>query len=356
MLTTPRRSALTVVAIMSVWACTETESIIDPGVELSTARAVSGPGYTAQEVGYLPGDVQSAASGVNDLGYVVGVSYPPSSANPSDPHAFLRAGNRMIALSMKGMAKAVSGGSPIYVAGEVFLGTNTPVRWTYDPATGSVSEEIVAPYGVVADINDQGLIIGSKDSRATLWPVSGAPITIEPIAGFTRSSGRGVNNAGHASVTFHGDFPRGFLVIDDNPIELPPAAGHTMTFSGEVSEPADGFVYVSGISAANVETDYHLARWKVDIASATVVGVEARSEVSEGRGVSDGGTVPGQIETSNGTSSAIAWTLTGTIPLKPTKGGSLASADDISANGRYIVGNAAYRGFSSRGLLWTRNP
>jgi uncharacterized membrane protein len=355
-----RRLGLAVITIASASACTQTESITDPGLQISAARPVSGPGYVAQEVGFLPGHVRSAAYGVNDLGYVVGESLPPASADPWHPHAFILAGNAMTALSERGRAVAVSGGSPVYVAGVDFTGGNNPARWTFDPVTGNVSEEIVGAGGEGVDINDAGLMIGitaprTEASRATLWPVGQSPVTISPTGGYTRSTGRGINNAGYAAVTFSGggNPARGFLVIDGgSPIELPPAAGHTMSFAGDVSEPVDGLVYVSGISAADTLDDYHLARWTVDVANRVVTSVVARKEVSEGRGASDEGVVPGQIE-GKSSSSAIAWTLTGTIALKPTKGGSAAQANDISANGQYIAGSAIYK-LARRGLLWTR--
>jgi hypothetical protein len=44
--------------------------------------------------------------------------------------------------------------------------------------------------------------------------------------------------------------------------------------------------------------------------------------------------------------------LNGTLALKPTKGGQDAQADDMSANGRYVVGDARY-GLSIGALLWT---
>lgn len=359
MRTSLRRLAFSLIAITSASGCTRTESITDPGLQISAARPVSGPGYTAQEVGVLPGHVRSDAFGVNDLGYVVGQSLPPASADPWSPHAFILAGNTMTELSERGRAVAVSGGSPVYIGGVDFTGGNNPVRWTFDPATGNVSEEIVGAGGEVEDINDAGLMIGTTASgtearRATLWPVGGSPVTIDPTGGYTRSTGRGINNVGYVTVTFGGgDNPaRGFLVIDGAFIELTPAAGHTMSFAGDVSEPVDGIVYVSGISAADTLDDYHLARWTVDVSN-RVVSVVARKEVSEGRGASDGGVIPGQIE-GKSSSSAIAWTLTGTIALKPTKGGSAAEANGISANGQYIVGSAIYK-LASRGLLWTRS-
>ena len=361
MRTSLRRLAFTVIAITSASACTQTESITDPGLQISAARPVSGPSYTAQEIGFLAGDISSIPTGVNDLGYVVGVSFPPADANPWNQHAFLRAGNSMVALSMSGSANAISGGSPIYVAGVVHGFSEAPARWTYTPSTGTVAEEIVGADGEGIDINDAGLMIGTTEPRtearrATLWPVGGSPVTIAPTGGYTRSRGRGINNAGYAAVTFSGGgIPaRGFLLIDGDLVELTPAAGHTMSFAGDVSEPVDGFVYVSGISAADTVNDYHLARWTIDVANRAVTSVEARKEVSEGRGASNDGVIPGQIE-GKSSSSAIAWTLTGTIALKPTKGGSAAEAYGISASGQYIVGSAVYR-LASRGLLWTRSP
>jgi uncharacterized membrane protein len=353
------RSAF-ILSIIALAGCDAPASVSDPGLEIAAARAVSGPSYSAQEVGFLPGHSRSSAMDVNDLGYTVGISYP-ASGGPSTARAFIKTGSTMSVLGT-GLALAVSDGSPVYVAGREFSGPNDRVaRWTFDPVTRGVTEEIIEELANVSDINSGGTIIGTTvpwgmtNGVATIVPLSGSAWTIPATSGYTGSTARGINDAGHVSVTFHGTPSRAHLLVDGTLIELPPADGHTMSFGGEVSEPAGGFVYASGVSAANVENDYHLARWKVDLANKVVVSVEARREVSEGRGVANDGTVPGMIE-SRGSSSAVAWTLSGTIALKPTKGGGSTFTENISANGRYIAGSAIYKGGQERGLIWTRSP
>lgn len=347
------KHALALILVISACAPDDIVQSSADDIRPSEARNVSGPTYTAIEIAPLSGDVQTVANGVNDLGYVVGNSYPPNSQQPWYPHAFIRTGSGMTTLSATGTALAVAGATTVYVAGQDFSGaSDRPVRWTFDPANGSSSQEIVDVAGTPRDINSAGTIIGTTGNNATLWPLGGSPVSIPPASGYDRATGRGINDAGYMTVTFHGSSSRGYALIDGISIELPPASGHTMTFAGDISEPVNGIVYVSGVSAANVETDYHLARWKIDLATHSVLSTEAISQVSEGRGVSNGGTAPGQIE-GRQTASTIAWTLNGTVALKPTKGGSNPNANGISANGRYIVGDAFYKGFSTRGLLWS---
>ncbi len=233
---TSSRFAVAIIASLSIMACTQSESITEPGLQIAAARPVSGPVYVAQEVGFLPGDVRSTAYGVNDLGYVVGMSLPPNSANPWHPRAFLRAGSNMVELSARGFGKAVSGGSIVYVAGESFLEENIPTRWTYDPATGSVTEEILATSGRVSDVNDAGTVIGASAGRVTLWEVGGNTISIPPVSGFTSCRGKGINNAGHYTMSCSGNSMTAFLIANGNTIELIPAPGHTMSFAGAVSE------------------------------------------------------------------------------------------------------------------------
>ena len=346
------RLTFSLITVTVTLACTQADSVTDPQFEVSAARPVGGPVYVAQEVGFLPGDVQSEALGVNDLGYVVGTSYPASSVTPWNPHAFLRAGNTMIPLSMSGSARAVSNGTLIYIGGDVYSTTTQPARWTYDPSTGSVTEQIVGSSGSVEDINDLGTMIGNSAGDVTLWFLDGLMLTFPPVSGFTSCRGKGINNDGDYTMSCSGNSTRGIVSVGNQLFELPPAPGHSLTFAGEISDRLFNHIYVSGVSAGNVDNDYHLARWEIDLSTGTIRSVEALSQVSEGRGVTTFGVVPGQTE-NKGKSSGIAWTLDGTIDLKPTKGGSLVTAQDISGSAEFIVGSAAYKGFTSRALLWT---
>ena len=347
---TPRFVA--VATLMLATACAP-ETVVEPATPDLSIRAAkpTSPGYVAQKIAPYPGDAAVTPKGVNDLGHVVGISYPAAPVGPIGAHAFIRIGSTMHLLSTGASASAVSSGSPVYVAGDDYTsGENRITRWTFNPSTLSTSQETLDLPAVARDINDGGAIVGTSFPQAVVWPLGGDPELISAPAGFDRATGRGINNAGHVSVTFHGTASRGFLRVGTTMIELPPATGHTMSFSGDVSEPVNGIVYVTGVSASNVETGYHLARWKVDITTGTVLSVEARREISEGGGVSDAGWVAGQNEGTK--ASAFVWTLNGTLALKPTKGGQDAQADDMSANGRYVVGDARY-GVSIGALLWT---
>ena len=350
---TPALRSAFIISIIAITGCDAPDRISDSGLEVMAARASSGPSYSPQEIGFLEGHDGSAVNDVNDAGYIVGWSYP-SAGGPTAARAFIRTGSTMSVLGT-GNAMAVSNGSPVYVAGQDWSTGDTRIaRWTFDPTTGAVTEEIVEELGVVADINNAGTMIGTTGGVATLVSLDGVVSTVPPSSGFESSTGKGVNNAGHAGVTFRAEFSRAQLLVDGTLIELPPAGGHTMSFAGKVSDPVGGFVYVSGVSASNVDTDYHLTRWKVDVANKIVVNAEVRREVSEGSGVSSDGTIPAMIE-GKSSPTAAAWTLSSTIALKPTKGGSAPQTAGISPNGRYIVGSGIYK-LRSRALLWTRTP
>ena len=345
---TPALRSAFIISIIAITGCDAPDRISDSGLEVMAARASSGPSYSPQEIGFLEGHDGSAVNG-----YIVGWSYP-SAGGPTAARAFIRTGSTMSVLGT-GNAMAVSNGSPVYVAGQDWSTGDTRIaRWTFDPTTGAVTEEIVEELGVVADINNAGTMIGTTGGVATLVSLDGVVSTVPPSSGFESSTGKGVNNAGHAGVTFRAEFSRAQLLVDGTLIELPPAGGHTMSFAGKVSDPVGGFVYVSGVSASNVDTDYHLTRWKVDVANKIVVNAEVRREVSEGSGVSSDGTIPAMIE-GKSSPTAAAWTLSSTIALKPTKGGSAPQTAGISPNGRYIVGSGIYK-LRSRALLWTRTP
>src|SRR5687768_5345916 len=337
-------------ALVFAIACTP-EQVAGPaqqGLEVRTARP-SASAWVAQEIGVPTGDGSSEPLGVNDFGHVVGRSFPAS--GPAAFHAFLQVGSTMTVLSDSGSAMAISSGSPIYITGSDYSpGYDDIARWAYDPSTGTTTQAFLGAGGAGRDINDAGTIVGTSGTRAVVWPLGADPTFIDAPAGFTHAQGRGINNAGHLSLTFQGVTPRGFLKIGSTMIELIPGPGHTMSFSGDVSEPVNGIVYVAGISAGNVETDYHLARWKVDVGAGTVVSVEVRGEVGEGGGVSNAGAVAGQKEGKQ-SSTAFVWSLTTTTSLKATKGGTNTEAVDMSANGRYVIGTATYS-LRRRGLLW----
>jgi hypothetical protein len=353
----PRFRLLVLASILA--GCAAPDSIVESKntpatLEISAARPTS-TRYVAEEVGALPGDVHAFANGVNDLGYVVGISEPQPTGSFVPYHAFLKTGSTMTMISNAGRAEAVSNTYPLYIVGaDTHTGTDLPARWTIATAGASPTVEVFGTsFGDAVDVNDAGVAIGTAQQRARVWAVDGSEEVIEPTGAYDRTSGRGINNSGHICVGFYdeeGD-DRAFLRVDGTWIELPPSGSYPSSYASDLSNPVNGIVYVSGVSADGVtNTDYHLTRWTVNVTTKQLINTERKKEISEGHGVSDAGALGGQAE-KNSTSSGFLWTLTDAIGLKPTRGGSSPQITDVSPNGLYITGNAAY-GLQFRGVLW----
>jgi probable HAF family extracellular repeat protein len=157
-----------------------------------------------QDLGTLPGHVESYAYGVNDSGHVVGYS----GSGFLNQRAFLRTtgamqnlgtlgGNRSRALAVNNPGDVVGSSETSIYIDHAFLFSNGTMN-----DLGTIGGN---PNGnsVAVDINDKGQIVGTSTVgndlftvHATLWR-NGKPKDLGALPGYPYSYGKGINNAGH---------------------------------------------------------------------------------------------------------------------------------------------------------------
>ena len=89
-----------------------------------------------QDLGTLPGDVDSAAIGINDMGQIVGVSIDAN----FNPRAFLRQGRDLVDLNT-----LVAGGSPLDLASACSINTAGEIVGFAFDNSGNVHAYMAAP-------------------------------------------------------------------------------------------------------------------------------------------------------------------------------------------------------------------
>jgi hypothetical protein len=328
-----------------------------PSGEPLAAKPSGGGGgaYSVIDLGVPVGYNSGEAADVNDAGMVVGT------INGSQPRAFARVGNALVALTSTdaSSARAVSNGNPTYVVGWVSVGGNSqPARWSI--SGGAVSAPTVLPnpgYGVAAGVNDQGDVVGGR----TIWKSGGAIQTVTPPGDFTSLELTDIDNAGHVVFNAAGSatsIDRAYLLrATGGMIELAPPAQMAGYYAvvDNMSEPTNvGVVYVVGKVQLD-DTTCYAALWTVDLNSGSAT-VTVRSEnIGSAWGVSNAGTFAGH-QGQGWTTSTFAWPLGGgAIALPMPKGGKNGHVRAVSPNGRLITGYAEFTQLKRHPVLWSGN-
>lgn len=319
----------------------------------------SAPAYTSANLGTLPGDNQSRANGVNDVGEVVGYSC----CSPQS-RGFVRLAGVLTALAGEGgNALAISNGSTRYVVGWAGS-TSSPVRWSI---VGNVPGQPVslglgsATWGAARGVNDAGESVGNAGIDAAMWDAAGDLTLVSAPTGFVRGEGRDINNAGHAVFAFSrsdAGWPNGIAIgylrlASGDLIALPPVTANGTSYANSLTAVTGDLVQVAGSSYATPSSP-RAVRWTVNIVSRQIVSTEVRSEASHAVGISDGGAASGFAEGPPNSlkSSAFRWQGTGLLSLSPPKGAKDGKAWATSPNGRLIAGEAIVQ-LSRRAILWT---
>jgi uncharacterized membrane protein len=349
------------VALVAIVAGACTADIPSAAVPTDPALAKGGPGgpsapaaYTVLDVGALLPGSPSEARGVNDVGDVVGFY----GSGPTYPYAVV-SGLPVTLGGGTGWAVGISNGNPAYVAGHVGLGNwNVPARWSLADPTQPTYLPLAAgeTFGFAKDVNDAGDAVGSVNSNAAMWLADGTRIPIATPAGFATGEGRGIDNAGLAVFQFftvpRGSADRGYLRLGSGAlIQLPPVGTDVLSYVNDVSEVANGLVYVAGSTNSGGQVS-RAVRWTVDAATGAIVATSVLATTgSHGLGVSDAGGIAGFFDTEGARRiEPFLWRGTSVLQLAPPKGTRDARALALSRSGRYVAGDVHS---ALRALRWT---
>jgi probable HAF family extracellular repeat protein len=315
-----------VLAALAVLACGP------PAANAARPGGATTVGYTAEILGYLPGNNQSQAFGVSRRGNVVG----QSAGGSGEQRAFYwdartRTLSDITRLGANGGAFAIAGDATEYAVGyenasdggHAALWISPPSQPIYLDGSGS---------GAMG-VNDYGTAVGHYRGTAAIWSLSGGAYERTDIPlrdGDVQSSATDVNNDnivvgyGYAQGTYAA---RGFLRLTDGRlVDIAPLAGHPESVAGAVSNVSNGVVRVTGSSGAITTGggESRAVRWTVDVRTGAIVETLVLTQSWTG-GVNDAGDVAGTTN-KRGTQSASLWRNGTYLPLKAPNGSGSSAA------------------------------
>lgn len=350
-----RAGVLILAALLS--SCTPERATAPAATDALTVSAARGTttSYAVTEIGTLPGDVESYAFEVNNAGQVVVQSQYFSMSEPRTARWYIRSGGQNTMFT-EGAINSIGNAAVTRVGG----GNGTaPMVWTFDPATGfSAGTELDysgAPSGTVQVVNETGDAAGSVGTDAAIWKADGTRIIVANVnpAVFESGSVRDINNSGDAVIQYHDNsgLHRGYVRTSDGAmIELPVYSQHSSLVRG-VSEMIDGKILVAG-TVDERNGNYRAVKWTVDPAARWVISRHSLADRSYSTAMADDGTIVGDLSGSASTT-AFVWTASSLISLKTPKGSNSGRTWSVSANGKYISGDARYSGGYRKAVLWT---
>lgn len=352
----PNACVIAVVALLV--ACTPEKVTAPVASEALSVRAARGAtsSYAVTEIGTLPGDVESYAFEVNNAGQLVVQSQYFSMSEPRTARWYIRSGGQNTMFT-GGVINSIGNASVTRVGG----GNGTvPMVWTFDPSTGfSAATELDysgALSGIVQAVNEAGDAAGSVGSDAAIWKSDGTRIVIPNVnaAVFESGSVRDINNSGDAVIQYHDNsgLHRGYLRTSDGVmIELPPGGSQSSSLVRGVSEVIDGKIFVAG-TVDDRTGNYWAAKWTINHAGHYVMSRHGLADRSYSNAMADDGTIVGDISGSASTT-AFVWTNSSLILLKTPKGSNSGRTWSVSANGKYISGDARYGGGYRKAVYWS---
>lgn len=351
------RSSVALLAVLA-GACTGDVPSAAAPTDPTLARAPAE--YTVLNVGALLGDYSSAARAVNNAGDLAG----HYCCDPGTRAFALVSGAPVFLGGASGAAWGMSNGSPALVAGSA---DGLPVLWSLAgpaspmPLERTAAEIAAEASGTARGVNVAGAAVGDVAGVPAMWAAGGSRIVdaIATPAGYGRGEGRGIDDAGHAIFQFF--VPGGNQETADSRayvrlatgvvVELPPVGTDVTSFANDIGEEASGLVYVAG-STRSSELVSRAVRWTVDVAAASVVGVDLIATTgAHGLGVSDAGGIAGFVDVGSFKSYAYLWRGAGLLKLNAPKGTRDSKAWAMSRSGQYVAGQAI--GGSTQAVRWT---
>ena len=353
-------------ALLLLSAC-QNEDITSPATQhdptVRYAKATTS-GYTPIEIGTLPGDVESYAPAVNNLGHVAVSSTYYSSTEQRRGRWFIRAGSQNFILS-SGAIYDLSNGATTYVAvNTVPDGNMVPSLSTFTMSTGfsalSILDYTPHPGATVNAVGDAGQAAGTIAGIGAIWHSDGTRTDVANVdpSVFEVVLAKDINNTGDALFEMADNnlnHNRAYLRTSDGTmILLPPLTGHVASRGSEVSEVVNGVLYVAGTSDDR-QGNYRAVRWVVDVETHGLIATHARSDRSSSSGIADDGTVVGDLSATAGNIPFVWKANNTTVTLKAPKGLNSPTSWSISGNGRYISG-AAKSGSYTKAVYWVATP
>jgi probable HAF family extracellular repeat protein len=206
------------------------------GPDAFAGHAVLWDGGVATDLGTLPGDNYSRATGINEAGWIAGVSYDTQFM---DERAVLWQDGIPVDLGNLGgpgftIAVSVNDAGQVVGMSPDSSGLPHAFRWE----NGEMTDLGVLPghlFSQASDINETGAVVGASinmfgESRAFLWVDGAGMVELGAVPGSAQSLALGINRTGHViGIAFNslGDPSsyRAILWTDGEPMELPALPG-----------------------------------------------------------------------------------------------------------------------------------
>ncbi|MDR2565785.1 MAG: choice-of-anchor M domain-containing protein [Bifidobacteriaceae bacterium] len=334
-------------------------SVAQPGAALGLGRLAQEYSLTLLEP--TNGGASAGALGLNDQGDVVGITRPTSSAQPQrtvlwEAHGDHFHAHELANLDGSQFSRGFDVNNQGQIVGEAFdsQGASIPIRWEGTTAPEHVTSLNAAGTGILNDIDNDGVAVGSASGAAVRLAADGAVTTL-PIpgpAGTTAASLTATTIAdgqvvgGRGSLTLPGQSGSRLLgVVWDAQgarlLETPQGA----------SSPAVAGVRSDGLavgSATAGSTERPVA-WGTDGVPYTLALPEVSDYTHAAAKAVSGGVIVGYTSKFAGNTSfggaATGWDATGAVDLNSRvaalpEGVTLQSASDVNESGQ-IVGTAA---------------
>lgn len=322
---------------------------------IDTTRTQS-PGHVATTIGFLNGDVQSAAFAVNAAGQVVG----QSANGTGGARAFYWDGtlHNLTTPGTFGGAYAISNGSPVYVGGyQETGGVRHAALWT--PASSTTVTVLETSDSFVRGLNDAGTAVGRYvDTNAAvhgaIWRAGAGRIDIPPLAGHVHTSAEDINNDGIVIGTAFGvqsaTDKAWVRLADGELLELAGLPGATGTNAFALSDVVNGQFYIVG-SSISTDGVRRGVRWTFQLATKTITA-EQLGDMYVATGVTNVGHVSGISAPGGPSQPALLWR--DGVSLALSAAGAIAGGRGVAgATGRiYVVGDV-FAGAFPVAVRWT---
>ncbi|CAG0978341.1 hypothetical protein PHYC_01626 [Phycisphaerales bacterium] len=170
-------------------------------------RAVRVAGGVMSDLGVLHGGVHASANGINDLGWIAGMSQRRIGNDTFQRAALWRDGS---VIDLGTFGGEYSEANAVNNAGQVVgwawypLPTRRPHAFLWSDSTGMIDLGTLGGYtSFAADINDLGAVVGSSNvlpangaSHAFMWTARDGMIDLGTVPGADESSAAAINNRG----------------------------------------------------------------------------------------------------------------------------------------------------------------
>ena len=356
---TPRTLASALLFTLLATACDrQTPMAPDPAL---LAHGVDGGDFASiTDLGTLPGAFESRANAINDLGQVVGESWPSGFVERSRP-VIWRRGERIRDLGALPGSEFVDSSPPSAIndAGQIVgMSQGHAVLWQ----DGGIEDLGTLPDGFsgATGINDRGQVVGfgygSVFSHAWTWRRDSGIRDLGTLPGGVVSLAAAINDAGQIVGTSDvGGFESHAVLWqrDGTIIDLGTLPGGTISSATGINNRGQvvGWSYRGG-EALNQEV--HGFLWHDG--SMIDLGALPGGTFSSATGINDRGQVVGAANTADGTTHAFLWQAGLMRDLGTFPGGTFSEARGINNAGQVVGVGDGGPDFFAHAIVWTTRP